>query len=43
MAIGSAEYRPGVRERLDRVRSELDDWVQEEYDRLRGTVSGPST
>lgn len=33
MAIGSAEYRPGVRERLDRVRSELDDWVQVEYDR----------
>lgn len=26
-AIGSAEYRPGVREKLDRVRSELDDWV----------------
>ncbi|MDO9286449.1 MAG: DUF5623 domain-containing protein [Aquabacterium sp.] len=33
MAIGSAEYRPGVREKLDRVRSELDDWVQMEYDR----------
>lgn len=33
MAIGSAEYRPGVREKLDRVRSELDDWVQVEYDR----------
>jgi hypothetical protein len=32
MAIGSAGYRPGVRERLDRVRSELDDWVQVEYD-----------
>jgi hypothetical protein len=32
-AIGSAEYRPGVREKLDRVRSELDDWVQVEYDR----------
>ena len=27
MAIGNTEYRPGVREKLDRVRSELDDWV----------------
>lgn len=33
VAIGSSEYRPGVRESLDRVRSELDDWVQVEYDR----------
>ena len=35
MANGYAEYRPGVREKLDRVRSELDDWVQVEYDRKR--------
>ncbi len=26
MANGYAEYRPGVREKLGRVRSELDDW-----------------
>jgi hypothetical protein len=30
-ATGAAEYRVGVRERLERVRSELDDWVQIEY------------
>jgi hypothetical protein len=30
--IGAAERRAGVASRLERVRSELDDWVQVEYD-----------
>lgn len=31
--IGAAEHRAGVASRLERVRCELDDWVQVEYDR----------
>lgn len=30
--IGAAEHRAGVASRLERVRCELDDWVQVEYD-----------
>ena len=32
-SIGAAMHRCGVSSRLNRVRNELDDWVQVEYDR----------
>lgn len=32
LVIGATKHRPGISSRLERVRCELDDWVQVEYD-----------